>query len=55
MISSNLFIKLRLLPLWKLFSKLEIFCCLLLTVKGGLKMSFYGEIKLYDYGGLILR
>lgn len=24
-------------------------------VKGGLKMSFYGEIKLYDYGGLILR
>lgn len=33
MISSNLFIKLRLLPLWKLFSKLEIFCCLLLTGK----------------------
>ena len=26
-----------------------------LFVKGGLKMSFYGEIKLYDYGGLILR
>lgn len=33
MISSNLFIKLRLLPLWKLFSKLEIFCCFLLTKK----------------------
>ena len=26
-----------------------------IIVKGGLKMSFYGEIKLYDYGGLILR
>lgn len=21
-----------------------------MSVKGGLKMSFYGEIKLYDYG-----